>query len=57
MKILQFAFPDHDSLDLPHNYTANSVAYTGTHDNDVVNGWYEKLSEDEQKLVAIFKST
>ena len=52
MKILQFAFPDHDSLDLPHNYTANSVAYTGTHDNDVVNGWYEKLSEDEQKLVA-----
>ena len=52
MKILQFAFPGDDSLDRPHHYTQNSVAYTGTHDNDVVNGWYEKLSESEQELVS-----
>ena len=51
MKILQFAFPGEDNLDRPHHYTQNSVAYTGTHDNDVVNGWYEKLSESERKLV------
>ena len=52
MKILQFAFPGEDNLDRPHHYTQNSVAYTGTHDNDVVNGWYEKLSESEQELVS-----
>ena len=52
MKILQFAFPGNDNLDRPHHYTQNSVAYTGTHDNDVVNGWYEKLSESEQELVS-----
>lgn len=51
MKILQFAFPGEDNLDRPHHYTQNSVAYTGTHDNDVVNGWYEKLSESEKELV------
>ena len=52
MKILQFAFAGEDNLDRPHHYTQNSVAYTGTHDNDVVNGWYEKLSESERKLVS-----
>ena len=52
MKILQFAFPGEDNLDRPHHYAQNSVAYTGTHDNDVVNGWYEKLSESERKLVS-----
>ena len=52
MKILQFAFPGEDNLDRPHHYTQNSVAYTGTHDNDVVNGWYEKLSESEKTLVS-----
>ena len=54
MKIVQFGFYDTtgNSIDIPHVYTQHSVAYTGTHDNDVVNGWYEKLSEDEQKLVA-----
>lgn len=52
MKILQFAFPGEDNLDRPHHYTQNSVAYTGTHDNDVVNGWYEKLSESEREFVS-----
>ena len=52
MKILQFAFPGEDNLDRPHHYIQNSVAYTGTHDNDVVNGWYEKLSESEKELVS-----
>jgi 4-alpha-glucanotransferase len=42
MRVLQFAFSD-DSKDNPHkpfNYPLNSVAYTGTHDNDTVTGWY-----------------
>ncbi len=40
MKILQFGFGGEDSVDLPHNYHANCVAYTGTHDNDTNCGWY-----------------
>ncbi len=41
MRILQFAFGgDPKSHDLPHNYNTNSVAYTGTHDNDTTVGWF-----------------
>ena len=41
MRILQFAFGgDAKSHDLPHNYIPNSVAYTGTHDNDTTFGWF-----------------
>jgi 4-alpha-glucanotransferase len=41
MRVLQFAFGSSaDSHDLPHNYTANSVVYTGTHDNDTTRGWF-----------------
>ena len=40
MKVLQFAFDSREESDyLPHNYTRNCVVYTGTHDNDTVNGW------------------
>lgn len=48
MKVLQFAFDDGDENDhLPHNFeTSNIVAYTGTHDNDTVVGWYEKAPEN-----------
>lgn len=45
MKILQFAFDSREESDyLPHNYTSNSVVYTGTHDNDTVNGWIPAMS-------------
>jgi len=43
MAILQFAFgkdPQAPSF-LPHNYERDTVAYTGTHDNDTVMGWWE----------------
>ena len=47
MKILQFAFDgESDSDYLPHNYPKNCVAYTGTHDNDTVVGWFESLSAE-----------
>ncbi len=39
MKILQFAFTDTNSEHLPHNFSKNSVVYTGTHDNDTMAGW------------------
>jgi 4-alpha-glucanotransferase len=40
MRVLQFAF-DSDAHNpfLPHNYATNTVAYTGTHDNDTTLGW------------------
>lgn len=48
MKILQFAFDPREESDyLPHNYTTNSVVYTGTHDNDTVNGWIAALSRKD----------
>ncbi|MBT8401408.1 MAG: 4-alpha-glucanotransferase [Rhodothermia bacterium] len=41
MAVMQFAFDgDADDKFLPHNYRRNLVAYTGTHDNDTLHGWY-----------------
>lgn len=49
MKIFQFAFSADDTDPfLPHNYTANCVAYTGTHDNDTALGWYLSTPEVER---------
>lgn len=49
MKVLQFAWGDGpDSLFLPHNFSHNSVVYTGTHDNDTTRGWYAAAAEPER---------
>jgi 4-alpha-glucanotransferase len=42
MAILQFAFGGDDPTSdfLPHNYSREVVAYTATHDNDTVVGWW-----------------
>lgn len=53
MKILQFAFDSREDSDyLPHNYSKNSVVYTGTHDNNTICGWYKEINEDDQKMCA-----
>jgi 4-alpha-glucanotransferase len=45
MRILQFGFGgDAKNIDLPHNYIANVVAYTGTHDNDTTVGWFQSVA-------------
>jgi 4-alpha-glucanotransferase len=43
MAVLQFAFGDDpQARDFrPHNYGRDTVAYTGTHDNDTVMGWWK----------------
>ena len=53
MKILQFGFDSKckDSSYLPHRYVANSICYTGTHDNDTTKSWYQTLSRADQKYV------
>lgn len=52
MKILLFAFYE-DLVKhpyLPHNYSDNCAAYTGTHDNNTLRGWFDKeLSLDDKK--------
>jgi len=46
MAVLQFAFGGgSDNFYLPHNGRANSVVYTGTHDNDTTLGWYRTADE------------
>jgi len=50
MKILQFAFDSRESGNyLPHNYSVNCIAYTGTHDNNTIRGWYETISETDRE--------
>ena len=40
MRIFQFGFlDDGNSLHMPHNYIRNSVAYSGTHDNNTLFGF------------------
>lgn len=40
MRIFQFGFlDDGSSIHQPHNYIKNSVAYTGTHDNNTIFGY------------------
>ena len=52
MAILQFAFGgDAKNLYLPHNHTANSVVYPGTHDNDTSLGWYRTADEETRDHV------
>lgn len=52
MKVLQFAYDGNPSNPhLPHNYPANCVAYTGTHDNDTTAGWFAKADEDTRRRV------
>ncbi len=44
MKVLQFAFDGNmpSSEHIPHNYESpNFFVYTGTHDNNTTQGWYE----------------
>lgn len=49
MRILQFAFgQEKNNPYLPHCYDKNTIVYTGTHDNDTTNGWYQAATEQEK---------
>lgn len=55
MKVLEFAFDARDTgaaADyLPHNYNSNCVVYTGTHDNETMQGWFKSISPVEIEMV------
>lgn len=55
MRVLQFGFDDeNDSYHRPDGYPEDSVAYTGTHDNETLMGWYQ--GREDSELVSRFLS-
>jgi 4-alpha-glucanotransferase len=58
MRILQFAFDGGSgNTYLPHNHEADSVVYTGTHDNDTSLGWWAALSDAQRQRVRDYLGT
>lgn len=55
MRVFQFGFDKRDTSPknehLPHNYSENSVAYTGTHDNPTIVSWFFEISKEEREDV------
>ena len=50
MKVFEFAFDGNSENEyLPTLYNANSVAYTGTHDNDTLRSFIEGMDKTERK--------
>lgn len=50
MKLLQFGFDSREESDyIPHSYDENTIAYTGTHDNETTRQWITKLNYDDKK--------
>ena len=51
MKVLLFAFGEDfpKSPFLPHFYSKHCVAYTGTHDNNTIKGWFENEASSETR--------
>ncbi len=55
MHVIQFAFDgDPKNTHLPHNYLANSVAYTGTHDNNTLLGFIWELDDEPRREVLAY---
>src|ERR687895_2191703 len=53
MVVLQFGFHPEDRRHVHdvENHYEQRIAYTGTHDNDTLRGWYESLPEERRALV------
>ncbi len=59
MRVLQFGFSDRGShLYLPHRFVPNTVAYTGTHDNNATLGWWkDDANQSEREHVQTYLQT
>ena len=52
MRVLQFGFlSESDAVHLPHFYEKNTVAYTGTHDNNTLLGYMFSLPDSVRRRV------
>ncbi|MGA2276819.1 MAG: 4-alpha-glucanotransferase [Terracidiphilus sp.] len=55
MKVMQFGFSDKGAhIHLPHRFTPETVAYTGTHDNNTTQGWWKTASMVERNTVEAY---
>jgi 4-alpha-glucanotransferase len=55
MKVMQFGFSDKGAHPhLPHRFTRDTAAYTGTHDNDTTQGWWGTAGEAEKTAVEAY---
>jgi len=55
MRVIQFGFGDKGAhMYLPHKYVKNTVAYTGTHDNDTTVGWLKNCGGHEREAAEIY---
>ena len=55
MKVLQFGFNSKGAhIHLPHRFTTDIVAYTGTHDNNTTQGWWHEAGETERSAVQTY---
>ncbi|MDP4144054.1 MAG: 4-alpha-glucanotransferase [Bacillota bacterium] len=59
MNILMYGFGDDgaENTFLPHHHSANSVVYTGTHDNDTMWAAYQDYSEEVKDYVKKYVNT
>ncbi len=50
MRVMQFGFGNPGAhIYLPHRFEANTVVYTGTHDNDTTLGWWNSGATAEER--------
>jgi len=55
MRVLQFGFGDKAAHShLPHRFVPATVAYTGTHDNDTTQGWWNVAGSFERSAVEAY---
>jgi 4-alpha-glucanotransferase len=55
MKVLQFGFNSKGAhIHLPHRHTPGTVTYTGTHDNNTTQGWWNEASKIERAAVEAY---
>ncbi|MFT7663545.1 MAG: 4-alpha-glucanotransferase [Planctomycetota bacterium] len=59
MRVLQFAYSGEasENIHLPHNYARDVIAYTGTHDNDTIAGWFKSLDPESEERRAVLAMT
>ena len=55
MRVMQFGFDGQgNNPHLPHQYERDTVAYSGTHDNDTTLGWYRVLDDGTRAQVDLY---
>lgn len=55
MKVMQFGFDNREShAHLPHRISPNTVLYTGTHDNDTTQGWWQAANQADRAALEAY---